>query len=111
MKGMTTRYSRLMIVIHWSTAVVLLLAYLLSEGGPGVRTDPPRWHFICGTTVVLLVIPRVVARALGNAPPLHYELVAWVPSLCPRICSPSLNATLPLIHLSSEIAFLYTNRS
>jgi len=78
MKAMTTRYSRLIIVIHWSTAVVLLLAYLLSEGGPGVRTDPPRWHCICGTTVLLLVIPRVVARALGNAPPLHDSVGKWL---------------------------------
>jgi len=78
MNATPARYSRLMIALHWSTAVVVLLAYFLSEGGPGVRTDPPRWHFVSGMAVLLLVIPRFVARALGGAPPLEDSAGRWL---------------------------------
>lgn len=68
MPATDTRYSRLMIAVHWSTAILVLIAYILSEGGPGVRTDPPRLHFIFGMAVLLLVLPRLIARLLGGAP-------------------------------------------
>ena len=35
------RYSTLMIAIHWSTAILVVVAYTLSEGGPTIRLDPP----------------------------------------------------------------------
>jgi len=78
MNAATPRYSRLLIALHWSTAVVVLLAYFLSEGGPGVRMDPPRWHFISGMAVLLLVIPRLITRALGGAPPLDAAIGKWL---------------------------------
>ncbi len=65
------RYSTTMIVIHWLTAILVLVAYLLSEGGRHVRTDPPMLHFAAGIAVLLLVLPRLVARLLGGAPPME----------------------------------------
>ena len=50
-----TRYSTLLVAIHWLTAVLVLIAYLISEGGRRVRLDPPQWHFFLGFAVLLLV--------------------------------------------------------
>jgi len=72
------RYSRWMMALHWSTAVVVLAAYFLSEGGPNLRLDPPRWHFITGMAVLLLVIPRLLTRAMGGAPPLLDSGSQWL---------------------------------
>jgi len=58
--------------------MVVLLAYFLSEGGPGLRADPPRWHFITGMAVLLLVIPRLLVRAVCGAPPLEDTLGKWL---------------------------------
>ncbi len=69
MERKIAKYSTLMIAIHWLTAILVVTAYLLSEGGPRVRTDPPLWHFVCGIAVLVLVFPRLIARLLGGAPP------------------------------------------
>jgi cytochrome b561 len=65
------RYSALLITVHWLTAVLVLVAYLLSKGGRAVRLDPPQWHFFLGLAVLLLLIARVIGRALGGAPPME----------------------------------------
>jgi cytochrome b561 len=65
-----TRYSTLLAAIHWLTAVLVLIAYLISEGGRRVRLDPPQWHFFLGFAVLLLLVPRLLGRAMGGAPPL-----------------------------------------
>jgi len=66
-----SRYSRVMMALHWLTAALVLAAYLLSEGGRHVRAHPPLLHFACGLAVLVLLVPRLVARALGGAPPLQ----------------------------------------
>ena len=63
-------YSKSMIVLHWTTAVFVFVAYLLSEGEQRVRDAPPMLHFAFGLAVLLLVVPRLISRALGGAPPL-----------------------------------------
>ena len=65
------RYSSIMIAIHWLTAILVLIAYVVSEGGRHVRADPPMLHFATGMAVVLLVLPRLIARLMGGAPPLE----------------------------------------
>jgi cytochrome b561 len=65
------RYSALLIAVHWLTAVLVVIAYLLSKDGRGVRLDPPQWHFFLGLAVLLLLVTRVVGRALGGAPPME----------------------------------------
>ncbi|HEX4024668.1 MAG TPA: cytochrome b [Steroidobacteraceae bacterium] len=72
------RYSRLMMALHWATAVLVVAAYLLSEGGPRVRTHPPLLHFACGLAVLLLLVPRLIARALGAVPPLPQYDSRWL---------------------------------
>ncbi len=69
MERKIAKYSTLMIAIHWLTAILVVAAYLLSEGGPRVATDPPFWHFVCGFAVLALLFPRLIARLLGGAPP------------------------------------------
>lgn len=65
------RYSTAMILIHWLTAVLVLIAYIVSEGGRHVRADPPMLHFAMGMAALLLVLPRFIARLLGGAPPME----------------------------------------
>ena len=70
MRKAAQRYSTLLIAVHWLTAVLVVAAYLLSEGGRRVRLDPPQWHFFMGFAVLLLLLPRFIGRALGGAPPM-----------------------------------------
>ncbi|HVC01917.1 MAG TPA: cytochrome b [Steroidobacteraceae bacterium] len=69
MHGDIPRYSRLMIAIHWLTAVLVVIAYLVSEGSRSVRTHPEVLHFACGFAVLVLVLARLIARAVGGVPP------------------------------------------
>jgi superoxide oxidase len=61
------RYSKLMIGIHWATALLILVAWFTAVGGREVRSDPSLIHFACGLAVLLLVVPRLLARWLGRA--------------------------------------------
>jgi cytochrome b561 len=63
------RYSKLMLTFHWLTAALVILAYLTSEGGAGVRADPPLTHIILGLSVLLLTLPRLLGRLVGGVPP------------------------------------------
>lgn len=72
------RYSRLTIALHWITAVLVLAAYVTSEGGHRVRTDPPLIHFTIGLAVLLLVVPRLLARWLGAAPRVEDPRHRWL---------------------------------
>ena len=58
------RYSKVMVVLHWTTAILILAAWFTAEGGSHVRQNPPMLHFSLGLTVLLLVVPRLVARLL-----------------------------------------------
>lgn len=58
-----------MIILHWATAILILAAYFTGEGGREVRIDPPTWHFLLGFAVLLLIVPRLIARLVGGVPP------------------------------------------
>lgn len=62
------RYSRLMVALHWLTAVLIVVAWFVSESGRQVRQDPPMLHFALGLAVLVLVVPRLIARVFGGAP-------------------------------------------
>jgi cytochrome b561 len=64
--------------MHWATAAAVLGAYFLSDGGEDIRTDPPYLHFIFGMTVLALVLPRLLARALGGAPKTPVGGTKWI---------------------------------
>lgn len=63
-----TRYSKTMIALHWLMAILILAAWITSEGGRGVRENPPLLHFWFGLSVLVLVAPRLVSRLLGGTP-------------------------------------------
>jgi cytochrome b561 len=63
------RYSKLLIGIHWASALFVLAAWFTAEGGQQVRANPPLLHFTLGLAVLLLVIPRLLARWMGGTPP------------------------------------------
>jgi cytochrome b561 len=65
----SSRYSKLIISLHWSTALVVIIAYLISEGESKVRAHPPMFHFIFGMAVLMLLVPRVASRVLFKVPP------------------------------------------
>ncbi|EIM28983.1 cytochrome b [Microvirga lotononidis] len=60
------RYSRTLIILHWAMALLILAAWLTSEGGRQVRLNPPMLHFSLGLSVLLLVVPRLIARWWGS---------------------------------------------
>src|SRR5579862_4149898 len=78
MDSTLARYSRLMMLLHWATVVLVLVAYFLSEGARRVRIQPPLLHFAFGFAVLILVVPRLIARFLGGAPPLQNIGNAWI---------------------------------
>jgi cytochrome b561 len=63
-----TRYSRMMIVLHWTMAILILAAWITGEGGRHVRENPPVLHFWLGLSVLVLLLPRLLARGLGGVP-------------------------------------------
>jgi cytochrome b561 len=82
MQTPNSRHPIALVTLHWLTALLVVAAYLLSEGGPRIRLDPPTWHFATGFLVLLLVVPRLVIRAGAKPlPPVpgtspHAELAA-----------------------------------
>lgn len=64
-----SRYSGLMIAIHWITAALVLTAYLVSEPAEEFDKHSPVLHFACGLAVLALIVPRLIARTMGGAPP------------------------------------------
>ncbi|BCM20819.1 cytochrome b [Mesorhizobium sp. J8] len=72
------RYSQITIAIHWLTAVLVVVAWLTAVGGRHARTDPSYVHFTVGLAVLLLVIPRLLARWLGAAPMIEDPQNRWL---------------------------------
>ncbi len=73
-----TRYSRMMIVLHWTMAILILAAWITGEGGRHVRENPPVLHFWLGLSVLVLLLPRLLARGLGGVPSVEVPQRAWV---------------------------------
>ncbi|WP_414474644.1 cytochrome b [Microvirga sp. M2] len=72
------RYSKFMIALHWATAVLVLAAWFTSEGGRHVRENPPLLHFSLGLAVLVLMIPRLLARMAGGAPRIEDTQGPWL---------------------------------
>lgn len=72
------RYSKVLIAVHWITAVLILAAWLTAEGGRQVRLNPPLLHFSVGLAVLGLVVPRLIARCLGGAPHIEDPRSPWL---------------------------------
>ena len=72
------RYSQITIAIHWLTAVLVVVAWFTAVGGRHARTDPSYVHFTVGLAVLLLVVPRLLARWLGAAPRIEDPQKRWL---------------------------------
>ncbi|OHV66021.1 cytochrome B [Mesorhizobium sp. LCM 4577] len=72
------RYSQITIAIHWLTVVLVVVAWFTAVGGRHARTDPSYVHFTVGLAVLLLVIPRLLARRLGAAPRIEDPQNPWL---------------------------------
>jgi superoxide oxidase len=70
-------YSKVMIALHWATALLILAAWFTAEGGRGIRLDPPLLHFSLGLAVLMLVVPRVVSRLVGGVPAIEDVQGPW----------------------------------
>ena len=59
-------------------ALLILAAWLTAEGGRQVRLNPPLLHFSLGLVVLLLVLPRLVARWWGSHPRIEDPQGPWL---------------------------------
>lgn len=75
------RYPTPIILLHWCTAVLVLVAYALSEGSRHFGSDPPLLHFSVGFAVLVLVMARLAVRIWGGVPPPHPIKRLWLARL------------------------------
>lgn len=78
-----TRYSLTTIALHWLMAVLMVGVYAFMElrelfpKGSDPREAMKAAHFMLGLAILLLMLPRIVARLLGNTPPILPAPPAW----------------------------------
>jgi len=72
------RYSKLMIALHWITALLVIGAWFTSEGGRHVRESPSLLHFSLGLTVLILVLPRLIVRLAFGIPRVEDRQSPWL---------------------------------
>ena len=76
MTANVTRYSAIVRAMHWLTVLAIVAAYLLAdlgddEGGKGSSPSLIRQgHYLAGLAVLVLLIPRILARLATTAPPI-----------------------------------------
>lgn len=82
-KNTTERYSSVSISLHWLMFVLIAAGYAFIElrelfpKGSEPREAMKALHFMLGLSVLLLVVPRLVIRALGATPSIVPEPAAW----------------------------------
>jgi superoxide oxidase len=71
------------ISLHWLMLILVVAVYACMElreyypKGSEFREGLKTWHFMLGLTVLLLLIVRIIARAMGSTPPIAPEPPAW----------------------------------
>ena len=76
-------YNKLIIALHWLMAVLMVSVYAFIEfrelfpKGSDPRETMKAVHFMLGLAVLLLVLPRLIARFLGTMPSIIPEPPAW----------------------------------
>lgn len=71
-----SRYPALVRAAHWLTVLAVFAAYLLVEvGGEDNEAGGPsaalQWHYLAGLLVLLLLVIRLPALAIGRVPPIQ----------------------------------------
>lgn len=67
------RYAWPVRAIHWLSAGLILLAYLTSELTEEIEEGEfvgPNWHVFAGLALLVLFLPRVLARVFTKTPPI-----------------------------------------
>jgi len=83
MSPQTTRYSPLMIAMHWLMVLLLVAVYALIElRGIYPKGSDPRelmkaLHFMLGMSVLILVVVRLALRLSSPVPPIEPAPRAW----------------------------------
>jgi cytochrome b561 len=72
------RYSKTVIILDWSMALLILATWLTAEGGRQVRLNPPLLHFSLGLAVLLLVLPRMIGRWWVSDPRIEDPQGPWL---------------------------------
>lgn len=72
------RYPPLVRAAHWLTVLAVAAAYVLVEfGGEDEEAGSPsaalQWHYLAGLLVLLLLVVRLPALAMGGFPPIKPE--------------------------------------
>ena len=75
------RYSTPIILLHWCTAVLVIVAYAVSEGSRHFGDNPPLLHFSVGFAVLVLALARLAARVWGAVPLPHPVKRPWLARL------------------------------
>lgn len=72
----TTRYNAVVRWTHWLTVLAIVAAYLLvdlgddEEGNGASPSLMMQGHYLAGLAVLALLVPRLLARLAGPAPPI-----------------------------------------
>jgi superoxide oxidase len=90
------RYSTLIILLHWCTALLVVVAYIFSEDAEHFGNNPPALHFTLGLSVLVLTVARWATRRAAATPPAQ-SAVWWVPA---RVVHASLYLLLLAVPLS-----------
>lgn len=91
------RYPAFLRLAHWVTVGLILVAYLsiyarkLLERGSPERLFTVELHFLVGLLVLIVTIPRLLAKLTGTAPP-----IVPAPSLASRTVSGTVHVAIIL---------------
>lgn len=74
-----TRYSTPSVLLHWLMAVLIVAAFVVGLTVSDMPLSPAKfkwiaWHKWIGITVLALLALRLLARLLGNSPPLPHTM-------------------------------------
>jgi len=107
----TTHYDAPSRYLHWNTAVVVVIAFILGpehfgrlmRGGvdPATRNDIV-WHESLGVLVFVLTAARLIWLAVRPAPP-HFAMATWM-ALAAKLVNVALWALLLLLPITALLA-------
>ena len=63
------RYSVAVRWTHWLSVILVAIAYLTGESAEDLRGGGGQWHVFAGLALLLLFVPRVLARLASQHPP------------------------------------------
>lgn len=71
------RYAWPVRVVHWISAVLVLVAYLTGESAEEAGNGGTNWHVAAGLALLALFLPRLLAKLLPHPVPLSPPPPQW----------------------------------